>query len=83
MVFHSHMLNPRNFLEDCIRFDARGLWARGMPWAEVNQAIDTRFDYNVSEATKAAWVAYAVSQGLDRATAEDLTKAELLARYGE
>ena len=44
------MLNPRNYLEDCLRFGLKDLWATGMPWAAVNEAIDTGFNYNVSQA---------------------------------
>ncbi len=57
MVFHSHMLNPRSFLEDALRYGARPLWAAGFPWVPVNEAIDTSFSYKVSDVTKAAWVA--------------------------
>ena len=55
MVFHSHMLNPRSFLEDAMRFGARQLWTTGFPWVQVNQAIDTNFNYNVPADTKTAW----------------------------
>jgi hypothetical protein len=41
------MLNPRNYLEDCIRFGLKDLWATGLPWAAVNEAIDTNFNYTV------------------------------------
>lgn len=34
-------------------------------------------------APKSVWVAYAVAQGLDRGEAEEQTKAELIARFGE
>lgn len=33
-------------------------------------------------ARKPVWVAYAVSQGMTQAAAQDLTKDELIARYG-
>lgn len=52
MVWHSLMLNPRNYLEDCIRFGLKDLWATGMPWHAVNTAIDTNFNYQVPEAAK-------------------------------
>lgn len=48
MVWHAFMLNPRNYLEDCVRFGMKDLWATGMPWTAVNEAIDTSFNYNVS-----------------------------------
>lgn len=46
------MLNPRNYLEDCIRFGLKHLWATGMPWNAVNEAIGTDFNYQVPEAAK-------------------------------
>ncbi len=63
MVWHSFMLNPRNYLEDCIRYGLKDLWATGMPWNAVNAAIDTTFNYtvpeeartNFSEATSHKW----------------------------
>jgi len=51
------MLNPRDFLEDCIRNGLNSLWTSGMPWPLVHEAIDTDFNYNVSDDTKARWVA--------------------------
>ncbi len=53
MVWHSFMLNPRNYDEDCIRFGLKDLWATGMPWTAVNAAIDTKFNYIVPEEAKA------------------------------
>ncbi|KUJ24676.1 uncharacterized protein LY89DRAFT_605468 [Mollisia scopiformis] len=52
MVWHSFMLNPRNYEEDCVRFGLKDLWATGMPWIAVNAAIDTSFHYNVPEEAK-------------------------------
>jgi hypothetical protein len=49
MVWHSFMLNPRNYLEDCIRFGLKDLWATGMPWPAVNEAIDTSFNYTIPQ----------------------------------
>jgi len=57
MVFHSHMLNPRAFLEDTMRYGARQLWTAGFPWPLVNQAIDTSFNYRASDDARAAWTA--------------------------
>ncbi|RGP81218.1 hypothetical protein FLONG3_600, partial [Fusarium longipes] len=56
MVYHSHMLNPHNFLEDCLRKGLRQFWQSGMPWGAVNAAIDGSFNYNVSDDDKARWV---------------------------
>jgi hypothetical protein len=52
MVWHSFMLNPRSYLEDCVRFGLKDLWATGMPWTAVNAAIDTRFNYSAPEEAK-------------------------------
>jgi hypothetical protein len=49
------MLNPRHYLEDCIRFGLRDLWTTGFPWATVNAAINTSFSYNVPDAAKDTW----------------------------
>ncbi len=57
MVFHSHLLNPRAFLEDCMRYGARQLWHAGFPWEQVDAAIGTDFSYSVSDDAKAAWTA--------------------------
>lgn len=39
MVWHSHMLNPRAFLEDCIRYAKMSLWHSGFPWNITNDSI--------------------------------------------
>lgn len=57
MVYHSHMLNPHNFLEDCLRAGYSDSWAAGMPWKRVNNAIGPNFAYDVSDDDKARWVA--------------------------
>jgi hypothetical protein len=51
------MLNPRDFLEDCIRRGRSEFWTAGLPLKTINEAIDTSFNYNVSEDCKAAWKA--------------------------
>ncbi|KAK4154673.1 hypothetical protein C8A00DRAFT_14193, partial [Chaetomidium leptoderma] len=55
MVWHSHMLNPRAFLEDAMLAGMRSFWASGLPWHLVNKAIDTDFNYSVSADCKARW----------------------------
>ncbi|KAJ0276621.1 hypothetical protein COL940_008217 [Colletotrichum noveboracense] len=56
LVWHAHMLNPRIYLEDCLRHGHAALWAAGMPWAIVNTAIRGQaFEYVVSEACVAQW----------------------------
>jgi hypothetical protein len=50
MVWHSFMLNPRCFFEDCIRQGRMDIWATGLPWNLISACIDnTSFDYNASE----------------------------------
>jgi len=56
MVWHAFMLNPRNYLEDCLRFGLKDLWSTGMPWSAVNAAIDSSFNYNVPEDGKANFI---------------------------
>ncbi|KAF5023479.1 hypothetical protein F66182_4479 [Fusarium sp. NRRL 66182] len=56
MVFHSHLLNPYNFFEDCLRKGLRRFWQVGLPWSLVDAAIDGSFNYNVSDEDKARWV---------------------------
>lgn len=47
MVWHAYMLNPRDFLEDCIRLGKMSFWKTGLPWEVVNSCIDHRtFDYS-------------------------------------
>ncbi|ODA83242.1 hypothetical protein RJ55_01754 [Drechmeria coniospora] len=55
MVFHSHMLNPRAFLEDAMRNGMGSIWTTGMPWEHVNRAIRLNDDYAVPDATKQHW----------------------------
>lgn len=55
MVWHTHMLNPCAYLEDCIRSSHRALWHRGLPWRTVNSAISTSFEYHVSEDARQRW----------------------------
>ncbi|KAJ4174255.1 hypothetical protein NW754_004670 [Fusarium falciforme] len=57
MVLHTHMLNPRLFLEDCMRYGAREFWAAGMPWEKINAAIDKNFNYIQPEEKKSIWSA--------------------------
>ncbi|KAK1569831.1 uncharacterized protein LY79DRAFT_674384 [Colletotrichum navitas] len=55
MVWHSHMLNPRAFLEDTMRWGLRSFWTTGMPWAQVNQVITSKFDHKVPSSAKSNW----------------------------
>ena len=48
MVWHSHMLNPRSFLEDCIRYGRMSTWRTGFPFEAVNDCINDRtLEYRV------------------------------------
>lgn len=40
MVLHSFMLNPRSFLEDCVRQNRMMLWHAGFPWLQVDACIN-------------------------------------------
>ena len=58
MVWHTFMLSPCGYLEDCIKFGLAELWAAGMPWRAVNEAIDnTNFIYDIPEKGRAAFTA--------------------------
>lgn len=47
------MLNPRDFLEDCIRSGKMSTWRTGFPFAAVNACISDRtLDYSVPDGTK-------------------------------
>lgn len=53
MVWHSYMLNPRNYFADCVRYRKMDLWATGMPWEAVAEAIDNEtFEYSPTEAAE-------------------------------
>jgi len=57
MVLHSFMLNPRAFLEDCIRHSKLPLWHAGFPWALVNEGIDNKtFEYRASDEAMATFM---------------------------
>ncbi|OKL63608.1 hypothetical protein UA08_00055 [Talaromyces atroroseus] len=50
MVWHAHMLNPRAYLEDCIRETRMNIWTADFPWKLVDNAIDAQsFDYDPGE----------------------------------
>ena len=52
MVWHSHMLNPRKYLEDCIRHGKMHVWGADFPWELVDRHIDgDKFEYVPSEET--------------------------------
>jgi hypothetical protein len=50
MVWHAHCLNPRNFLEDCIRYGKMSTWVTGFPWEVIDRCINNHtMEYTVSE----------------------------------
>ena len=54
MVWHAHLLNPRDFLEDCIRYGKLNLWTTGLPWAAIDSCIDNdSFEYSASDQARA------------------------------
>lgn len=56
LVWHSHMLNPRNYLEDCMRAGLGGLWAAGLPWKTLSSCIDdTTFKYTTTSEGEVNW----------------------------
>jgi hypothetical protein len=41
MVWHAYMLNPRAYLEDCVRLGRMALWYTKMPWSAVAECINS------------------------------------------
>ncbi|ANB11208.1 hypothetical protein AWJ20_4010 [Sugiyamaella lignohabitans] len=52
MVWHSYMLNPRNYLQDCIRQGMRDVWRTGMPWKALYSCISGDSVYKSSDGAK-------------------------------
>src|SRR5436190_4588756 len=53
MVWHAHMLNPRAFLEDCMRLGKMSLWAGGLPWEIVNACmVETTLGFSPGETAR-------------------------------
>lgn len=51
MVWHAYMLNPRDFLEDCLRQGKMKFWRAGLPWAVIDSCIDNHtFEYSAGDA---------------------------------
>lgn len=50
LIWHTFMLNPRDYLGDCIRHGKKGLWTDGFPWDAVNASINNEtFEYETSQ----------------------------------
>lgn len=54
MVWHTHFLNPRHYLDDCLRFGKLYLW-EGFPWDAVNACIDTDLEFRPPAHAAANW----------------------------
>lgn len=54
MVWHTHFLNPRHYLSDCLRFGKLRLWER-FPWAAVNTCIDADLEFRPPTDAAARW----------------------------
>lgn len=62
MVWHSFMLNPRCYLEDCLRYNKIRSWRSGFPWDAINSCIDNAtFEFT---GTKQAQRLFAKDTGL-------------------
>jgi hypothetical protein len=52
MVWHAHMLNPRIYLEDSIRYTNHTLWRTRFPWEAVYASINNAtFEYTQEDMT--------------------------------
>jgi Glycine-rich domain-containing protein-like len=50
MVWHSLMLNPRCFLEDCYRYGRMDFYATPFPWAAIDSGIDSvTFEFKATD----------------------------------
>ena len=69
------MLNPRNYLEDCIRGGRMSAWATDFPWHLVDAAIDNKsLDYNPGDE---AVEHFTKNTGLQWENLDDPTEKEL------
>lgn len=49
MVWHSYLLNPRDFLEDCLRYQKTNFWRSGLPLLTIDSCIDdASFEYSAN-----------------------------------
>lgn len=39
-MWHAYQLNPRGFLEDCLRYGKMKFWRTGLPWEAINSCIN-------------------------------------------
>lgn len=74
MVWHAYMLNPRDYLEDCLRFGRMSLWHAIFPWeGAVNCINSNTFVYESAEAAET----FAGLTGLPWDQLDDLTPKKL------
>ncbi|KAI9653668.1 MAG: hypothetical protein M1831_005696 [Alyxoria varia] len=53
MVWHAYMLNPRAYLEDCLRDGMMDIWHQGFPFAAIDRKLDPATgEYEVSDAER-------------------------------
>ena len=53
LVWHAYMLNPRAYLEDCLRYGRMALWHTRFPWKTAVTCVDSKtFIYDVSQDAK-------------------------------
>ena len=70
IVWHAYQLNPRDFLEDCIRYGKMEFWRAGLPWAAIDACINKdTFDF---EAPLIAMEAFTARTGLPWDSNDDL-----------
>ncbi|KAH6652037.1 hypothetical protein BKA67DRAFT_660806 [Truncatella angustata] len=55
LVWHTHMLNPRVYLEDCIRSGYGSLWSSGLPWDIVDQSINSISEFSATQEGRINW----------------------------
>ncbi|CAH0004090.1 unnamed protein product, partial [Clonostachys byssicola] len=59
LIWHTHILNPRNYLEDAMRRGLQKLWVGGIPWDLIDLCIssdpNSLFEYQAPEEAKSNW----------------------------
>ncbi|CAH0036551.1 unnamed protein product [Clonostachys solani] len=59
LIWHTHILNPRNYLEDAMRRGLPKLWVGGIPWDLIDLCIssdpNSLFEYQAPEEAKNNW----------------------------
>jgi hypothetical protein len=56
MIWHAYMLNPRAYLEDCVRLGRMALWNTKMPWNAIAKCINpSTFGFEAGAASEGAF----------------------------